>query len=824
IHQDDDTDDETFTIAFGDLFEESVANGVPEVELTVLDDDAPEVQEAPRTDTSESESVDLPPNVDEALEALIADIRAYAAETFNGAAHVERWHRVLYVLTDGAEGAPPAMTSYEAQTYADRGWVRWVPVVAALRKIEAGGRNPYDGLTISIADATAREGEEDLWFEVTLNRPAPGPVTVRAASESDTASSPNDFQSLDDTIRFALGEQTHRLEVVVHDDDLDEGHETMTVALSNPWPGMVTLARAVATGTIENTDPMPAAWLARFGRTVAEQALEGITGRMEAPRTPGMEGTFAGRPLAFAPVGEGGAAFDPTNPAPGVGDAPGLGFAPPGFGNDADGFGATQPGFGDADGFDSTRRGFGDDADIFGAAPEDPETMTTREALLGTSFTFTRAPDGAGGSLAFWGRATESRFSGGEETLSLDGEVTTALFGADYVRDRWLFGLALTRSEGEGGYTGGASGGTADPDCADDTGEATDLGEAADTDDATSQASCTEAAPAGDGKLKTSLTAAIPYASLQSSERLRLWGAAGYGAGEVTVRTLGERYRTDTDWLMAAAGMRGDLLEAPEEGSGLGLALTSDALWARTSSDKLSGMAASNSDVTRLRLGLEGSWRFTPESLSSLSRAELESDGHPGSGPEASFTPKLELGARHDGGDAETGFGVEFGGGVAWAAPSMGFSLDLSGRTLLAHENDALKDRGFSAAFAYDPDPETERGPSFRLSQNVGGQASGGLEALFTSASMEDRTGSAASRRWTVEAAYGLPAFGGRWIGSPHAGMELATGARDYTLGWRLTPEAANAPNLSLDLKALRRENDTVEPEHTVGVEMTLRW
>jgi len=151
--------------------------------------------------------------------------------------------------------------------------------------------------------------------------------------------------------------------------------------------------------------------------------------------------------------------------------------------------------------------------------------------------------------------------------------------------------------------------------------------------------------------------------------------------------------------------------------------------------------------------------------------------------------------------------------------------------TLLAHEDDALKDRGFSAGLAFDPDPATERGVSFRLGQNFGGPAGGGLEALFTSAPMEDRTGSAASstggaadRRWAMEAAYGLPTFGGRWIGSPYAGTALATDARDYTLGWRLTPGAANAPNLSFDLKAVRRESDTIEPQHIIGFETTLRW
>ena len=85
-------------------------------------------------------------------------------------------------------------------------------------------------------------------------------------------------------------------------------------------------------------------------------------------------------------------------------------------------------------------------------------------------------------------------------------------------------------------------------------------------------------------------------------------------------------------------------------------------------------------------------------------------------------------------------------------------------------------------------------------------------------------TGGAASSRWSMEAAYGFPAFGGRWTGSPHVGLGLATGARDYSLGWRLTPEDRSAANVSFGLKATRRESAAQAPEHTAGVEITARW
>ena len=48
------------------------------------------------------------------------------------------------------------------------------------------------------------------------------------------------------------------------------------------------------------------------------------------------------------------------------------------------------------------------------------------------------------------------------------------------------------------------------------------------------------------------------------------------------------------------------------------------------------------------------------------------------------FTPSLELGLRHDGGDAETRTGVELGAGVRYAGA--GVTVEGSVRTLLTHD------------------------------------------------------------------------------------------------------------------------------------------
>ena len=566
------------------------------------------------------------------------------------------------------------------------------------------------------------------------------------------------------------------------DEDSADGSATLTHTASGGGYGGV--AAASATVTVNDDDgtnpgPGPSAdsnpgpepepgleagrgWLVRIGRTMAGQGLDGIARRLRAPRTPGMEGRLGGQAIAFNPWAATGAA----------GRAPVSTGGASRPGSPADRAGAQGP----ADiarhldgGQDGRFGGIGTGSFGFGAA--ETQTMTGRELLLGSSFSLTGGKNADGGTMALWGRAAHGTFDGEEDALGLDGEVTTGILGADYARGKWLAGLALTHSTGEGGYRGIASGGDA----------------------------------VIAGKAKSSLTAALPYAALRVSKQLKLWGAAGYGTGEVTLTPEdGDPMSADTDWMMAAAGFRDELLAPPAEGSGPSFTVTSDAMWANTTSEKTAGLAASDADVTRLRFGLEGGWRIA-----------MADDGH--------LTPTLELGGRHDGGDAETGFGVELGGGIAWADPDIGLLVDVSGRTLIAHEDGDLKDRGLSASVAFDPDPASERGPSLSLLQEFGGPAEGGLDALFANDPLEDRTGSEAESRWSAEAAYGFPAFGGRFTGSPHAGFGLATGRRDYSLGWRWTP-AANGPDLPFGLKAVRRESDTKAPEHTVGLEATVRW
>ncbi len=579
------------------------------------------------------------------------------------------------------------------------------------------------GLILTPAALTLAEGASASYTVALATEPT-GNVTVSIAGTGDVTV---DRSTLSFTARNWSAAQTVTA-FAARDEDV--ANDSATLAHHARGGDYSSVTGSVEVTVTDAGAAVVSAHLARFGRTVAEQALDGIAGRLRAPRTAGMQKTLAGPRLNVPREGD---------------TAQGTMHAE-----------ARRTGFENE--YESQSR------DLL-------HLPNAREMLLGSSFTLTtQEAEGTGGSFAFWGRASANRFDGatndGATAIGLDGEVLTGLVGADYARGDWLFGLALTHSLSEGGYTSeGASG----------------------------------------GKVDASLTAALPYASIQANPRLKLWGAGGYGIGEVTLKTGGASYRADTDWTMAAAGVRGDLLDAA--GNRPAVAVIGDGLWMRSTSDEIAALSTADTFVTRLRLGVEASYDFNFDGMGDL-------------------TPRVEAGARHDGGDAETGAGMDLGVGINWKAPVFGLSLDVAGRMLILHENEDFADRGISAAVVFDPSPESERGPSLSLRQAIGGSADGGIEALFaTTTPLGDggQIGSGAGMRRTLETAYGFSAFGGRFTASPHAEVDFTERARDYALGWRFVPHEL-ASDLAFGIKATRREAETLAPVHVFGVEATVRW
>ena len=597
---------------------------------------------------------------------------------------------------------------------------------------------------LTVADAQVREAANAvLAFAVTLDRTPSGTVTVDYATSDGTATAGSDYTATSGTLTFAAGETKKTVSVSVLDDAHDEGSETLTLTLSNPSGAHV--VGGSATGTINNSDHIPQAWLARFGRTVADQVLDAVQGRMTTSRVAGTELSLVG----FRIGGAGASDSLETHES-----------------------GARREALTDR------LRGEEEDAtEAFGS-----RQVTGRDFLTGSSFALTRGT-AEGGFGAVWGRGAVSRFDGREDDLTLDGEVASAMFGADWTRDGAAAGLALAHSYGDGGYR----------------------------------------SPAGDGEVESTLTGVYPWGRYEVSERLAVWGVAGYGEGMLTLTPKDKApIETDMGLAMGAVGGRGIVVKAPADG-GLELAATSDALMLRMSSDEVRGsatkslaaseaevtsLAASQADVTRLRLGLEGTWRG------------LATQGG------GSFVPSLEVGVRHDGGDAETGFGVDIGAGLAWRDSSLGIEAEVRARGLLTHEDGSFRERGIAGSLAWDPDPSSERGTKLTLSQAMGAEASGGMDALLrpetarVPGAANDAGEELRKRRLEAKVGHGFAVLDGRYTGIPEFGLGLTETSREYILGWRLLQAPRPGLVFGLDVEGARRETlgGDDEPEHRLGL------
>ena len=491
------------------------------------------------------------------------------------------------------------------------------------------------------------------------------------------------------------------------------------------------------------------AWLARFGRTVADQAIEAVGARLEAVPQPGSEVRFVGHRMG----GEVSAAAQEACSDEFFGDGAGVRMG--GYANRTN--------------------------DLHDRCRIETLGMTGQELLTGSSFQFTGGNEETGYSTV-WASGAVTRFDGSGAELDLGGEVTSAMLGADFTRDRSMVGLALVHSRGDGSLRGAVG-----------------------------------------GSVESTLTGLYPYGRYRVNDRLSLWGIAGYGEGSMTLTpvdadgTSQAAIRSDLDLMMAAVGVRSTLVEAPETG-GMTLAVRADAMGVRTRLTPVTGsgneLAAADADVTRLRLGIEGTW------------PGIETEGG------ATLTPTLELGLRHDGGDAETGFGVEVGAGIAWSDPTSGFEVDIRARALLAHEDGGFRERGLSGSLVWDPAPGSDRGPSMTLTQTLGVSAKDGVDRLFREgvpAELAANDNGLDARNFGASLGYGIGAFGDRFTMTPELDFGLSDAGRDYRVGWRLNPSGGYRQSFELRLSGTRSEtvndNGPVNaPEHKVGIEFRTTW
>ena len=387
------------------------------------------------------------------------------------------------------------------------------------------------------------------------------------------------------------------------------------------------------------------------------------------------------------------------------------------------------------------------------------------------------------------------RPAGTDADLRLDGEVTTGMVGADYQHGRMMGGAALSYSEANADYR----------------------------------------SDAGDGRVAVSLTGVYPYVGFAVTDRVSVWGAGGYGEGDLQVEPdEGERAKTDLRLTMVAAGVRGTLAERP---GGLEAAAKADVLYLRMSSFETAELEAAEGRVARARLGLEGARPFTLEGG-------------------ASVTPELEVGVRHDGGDAETGFGLELGAGLKWSAPGGRLSGAVDVHGLVVHEDADFEEWTVSGSVRHAPATPSGRGLSYSLTRSWGapGTTGGGADRLWareTLPGLDAGGGGDSGGRLEAEVGYGFSVLGSRGVATPHAGWSRGEESGTLTLGqrvklgpsqWHVETELGAddrttlragydyrpGADFDLRLEATRREPTAGSggggPEHGITVRARIRW
>ena len=619
----------------------------------------------------------------------------------------------------------------------------------------------WQPVTLAVADARADESAGSIAFTVSLSPAARDKVTVDYATADGSAVSGADYTGVEGTLTFQPGQTRRTVSVTLLDDAHDEGEETFTLALSNPAPsGTASITDSQATGTIVNSDPLPAAWLARFGRAAADHAVDAVGARLEETEAGALadHATFAGLRL----WGEGATPAGPDMLDPDALFETGYrdGVDPYGF-NGLGGFNRgtelnSVPGM--HGGLDRFNGGYGAGLD---AGTGQHRTLSAREALLGSSFRLSGGGDGAGGArLTAWGRAAATRFDGAGDGVTLNGQAATWLIGADTRRGPWLAGVAVAHTMGDGDYRAGDR---------------------------------------GNGELSSSLTAVHPYARVRFNERLSAWALLGVGAGGLTLDLDNQEsgINTDTELRMAAAGARWALLHGP---GGLQLTGKLDARITHVQSDAETGLAGSAGQTHRLRLAIEGT---RPVTL----------------GTTRTLTPTLSLGLRRDGGDAETGAGLDAGAALRYTDTRFGLTVDAAGRALLAHEDARYREWGASATVRIDPGA-AGRGFALTLAPAWGAEAHGGAERLWA---LRDARGlqryhNGNGMRLKVETAYGLPALRGRAL-TPYAGLAHTPAGQRWRAGvrWSLGETA------SLGIEAARRQDRYAATDHGVALTFSLR-
>ena len=365
------------------------------------------------------------------------------------------------------------------------------------------------------------------------------------------------------------------------------------------------------------------------------------------------------------------------------------------------------------------------------------------------------------GSPTFWGRGDYGRMSSDDGSLDWDGNLTRAQIGLDARPGaEMLTGLALSWANGSFDYT------------------APLLGE-----------------ERVDGTYTTRMLSLHPYVGF-SPGRLGVWLTAGLGRGNLDIDdeqgTVGQQ-SSDTSLRTASVGASGDLLASGPTQLRIKAAATVaqvEVEGGAVENGKGNRIAEQTVSANRLRLALKGSHAY-----------EAGMDGQ--------VTPELEVALRQDGGDGQTGAGVEVGGGLRYEGG--GFTLAAMARSLVSDGDDEVEYKEWGAHLLLQRSAGTGgRGLSLRVMPTYGTQANSLTLWERSVAEIADRGTVNAQGQLRAEVGYGLAAPGGRGLYTVYSGMTQAPAQMQLRLGTRFEVDSS----LSVSLESTRWQRMASTAEH----------
>ena len=353
--------------------------------------------------------------------------------------------------------------------------------------------------------------------------------------------------------------------------------------------------------------------------------------------------------------------------------------------------------------------------------------------LSGASFAVQSQEDqpeegGFTGRWTAWGRGSYMEFDGLDPGVGLSGEVFNVTTGFDVQSGALTAGLALAGSVGTGDFHVGR----------------------------------TEVQSERMGKIWSILGSAHPYVHVSLAEWLRVWGLGGIGSG--TLRISGSEQDADLHMRMWAFGGRSDLPLL--SGSGIGLAVKSDIFWVELESDPTDVRRGSVAEAQRTRLLLEGSFQ-----LASIWGGEL--------------SPLVEAGFRQDAGDAESGRGLEVASGLRYRNRDRGLFMEVTGRSLVSHEDERYREWGVGGSVRLDPGPDY-LGLAIQVNSAHGAAAST-VQRLWSDTSAVSQFPGMVRGRHEAEIGYGFETLRGGAMVIPFSGFVYSpSGTKSFRLGSRM--------------------------------------